>query len=231
MANTTSTTSFRADISQLKSAMQQAARQVKVANAEFKAATAGLDDWSQSAVGLNAKLKQLDSTLGAQKKQLALLEKELELTSKEYGENSAAADRVRIALNNQKAAIAKTEKQIEEYDKELKNAEKYGDNFTDTMDEMTAAAEEASDGFTTMKGVLANLIADGIRKAASAIKDFAKDTITAGMNFESAMSKVGAISNASSEDMQKLTDKAQRIRISTGVSIYGDGRLEDRGHA
>ena len=76
MANTTSTTSFRADISQLKSAMQQAARQVKVANAEFKAATAGLDDWSQSAVGLNAKLKQLDSTLSAQKKQLALLEKE-----------------------------------------------------------------------------------------------------------------------------------------------------------
>ena len=218
MANTTSTTSFRADISQLKSAMQQAARQVKVANAEFKAATAGLDDWSQSAVGLNAKLKQLDSTLGAQKKQLALLEKELELTSKEYGENSAAADRVRIALNNQKAAIAKTEKQIEEYDKDLKNAEKYGDNFTDTMDEMTAAAEEASDGFTTMKGVLANLIADGIRKAASAIKDFAKDTITAGMNFESAMSKVGAISNASSEDMQKLTDKAKEMGEKTVFS-------------
>ena len=72
MANTTSTTSFRADISQLKSAMQEASRQVKLANSEFKAATAGMDNWSQSATGLKAKLSQLDSVLSAQKKQLSL---------------------------------------------------------------------------------------------------------------------------------------------------------------
>ena len=218
MADTTSTTSFRADISQLKSAMQQAARQVKLANSEFKAATAGLDDWSKSAQGLRAKLTQLDSTLGAQKKQLSLLEKELELTTKEYGENSAAADRVRIAINNQKTAIAKTEKEIKEYDKELKTAEKYGDNFTESLDDMNSAAEEVSDGFTVMKGVLANLVADGIRVAISAVKDFAKETITAGASFEASMSKVGAISGASGEDMDKLTAKAKEMGEKTVFS-------------
>lgn len=218
MANTTSTTSFRADISQLKSAMQQAARQVKLANAEFKAATAGMDDWSQSATGLRAKLTQLDSTLSAQKKQLALYEKELELTTKEYGENSAAADRVRIALNNQKVAIAKTEKQIDEYSDELKDAEKYGDNFGDTMEEMNDAAEKASDGFTVMKGALANLVADGIRKAISGFKELAKETISVGANFEASMSKVGAISGASAEDLQALTDKAKEMGETTVFS-------------
>lgn len=218
MADTTSTTSFRADISQLKSAMQQAARQVKIANSEFKAATAGLDDWSKSATGLNAKLKQLDTTLGSQKKQLSLLEKELELTTKEYGENSAAADRVRVSINNQKAAISKTEKEISEYGKELKNAEKYGDNFTDTIEDMNDATKEASDGFTVMKGALANLVADGVRLAVNAFKDFAKETITVGANFEQSMSKVGAISGATSEDMDKLTAKAKEMGEKTVFS-------------
>lgn len=215
MANTTSTTSFRADISQLKSAMQQAARQVKLANSEFKAATAGMDDWSQSATGLRAKLTQLDKTLTSQKKQLSLLEKELELTEKEYGKNSAAADRVKVALNNQKAAIAQTEKQIDQYNDELKDAEKYGDNYTDTMEEMNDATEKASDGFTVAKAALADLVADGIRMAISAIKDLAKETITVGAKFEQSMSKVGAISGANADELEKLTKKAKEMGETT----------------
>ena len=58
MADTQSTTKFRADISQLRSEMQAASRLVKVANSEFKAATAGMDDWSKSADGLEKKVKQ-----------------------------------------------------------------------------------------------------------------------------------------------------------------------------
>ena len=56
MADTQSTTSFRADISQLKSEMRAAGRAVSLASAEFKAATAGMDSWSESADGLQAKL-------------------------------------------------------------------------------------------------------------------------------------------------------------------------------
>lgn len=215
MANTTSTTSFRADISQLKSAMQEAARQVKLANSEFKAATAKMDDWTKSAEGIRAKLKQLDTTLGAQKKQLELYEKELEATTKEYGENSAAADRVRIATNNQKAAIAKTEKQIDQYNDELKETEKAGDNFEETADDMTDAAKRASDGFSVMKGALADLVADGIRKAISGFKELYKQTINVGASFESSMSKVGAISGANKDELDALTDKAKEMGEKT----------------
>ena len=107
--NNNSTTTFRADISRLKKAMQEASRQVRLAESEFKAASASMDDWSNSADGLQTKLKSLDNVISAQKRQLDLLNDELEKTAKEYGENSAAADRVRIRINNQKAAIAKSE--------------------------------------------------------------------------------------------------------------------------
>ena len=218
MANPTSTTTFKADISQLKAAMQQAGRSVKLAASEFKAATAGMDDWTQSAEGLQAKLKQLKTTLGAQKSQLGLLEEQLEKTEKEYGKNSAAADRVRMSINNQKAAIAKTEKEIGNYSEELQKAEKYGDNFSDTIDEMDSASAKASDGFTVMKGALANLVADGIRMAIDGFKELITDTIEVGKTFEKSMSSVQALSGASAEDMQLLSDTAKEFGASTQFS-------------
>lgn len=218
MADTSSTTSFRADISQLRSAMQQAQKQVALANSEFKKATAGLDDWSHSATGLQAKLKQLDSVLSAQKSKLELLKQEYEKTTKEYGENSAAAMRVKTAMNNQEAAIMKTEKEIENYNEELKKAEKYGDGFEDSIDEMNASTAQASDGFTVMKGALASLVADGVRLAINAFKELGKQTLEAGMNFEQGMAQVAAVSGASAEDLDALTEKAKEMGESTKFS-------------
>lgn len=295
MAGNDTTVKFRADISQLKSQMQAAERQIKLVNSEFKAATAGMDDWSKSADGLQAKTKQLSSVLEQQNKKLELMEKELEATSKAYGENSAQADRVRIKINEQKAAIAKTESQLSTYGKKLeelgnnmdsaadgskeflsatdklkssiadqedklsslkkhyadlvaegkglsseaketasqikelsgelnenktklKEAEGAADDFDQSLDTMDDAAQKASDGFTVMKGALANLVADGIRLAIDGIKDLAKETFTVGSNFESAMSQVGAVSGANAEEMEKLTAKAEEMGAKTKFS-------------
>ena len=294
MANDT-TVKFRADISELKAAMQQASRAVKVANSEFKAATAGLDDWSKSSDGLTAKLKQLDTVLESQKKQLDLQEQELEKTVAVYGENSAAADRVRIAINNQKAAIAQTEKEINRYTKdlndcqnglgkfakeedqattatdklgkkiatqetelealkkryadvvveqgqsskeakeladeivklsgklkdnksELEGAEKAADSFDQTLDDVEDTAKDANEGFTVMKGVLADLAATAIKAVVKGMVDLAKATFEAGSNFESAMANVAAISGANAEEMAALTAKAKEMGETTKYS-------------
>ena len=86
MPDTSSTTTFRADISSLRAEMQAASRAVKVANSEFKAATAGMDDWGASADGLEAKIKQLNAVLAAQNKQVDLAAQELSKCEAEYGE-------------------------------------------------------------------------------------------------------------------------------------------------
>ena len=208
MPTTDSTVRISADLSKLKSEMQQAARQVRVASSEFKAASAGMDDWAKSEEGLNAKLKQLNTTLEAQKKKLDLLNEEYKLVAQTEGEGSAAADRLKIAINNQSAAITRTEKDIEKYSNQLEELPK-------TLDETGDAAEKAADGFTVIKGALADLVADGIRNAISALKDLAKEAIQVGMDFESSMSKVGAVSGASAEEMQALSDKAKEMGEST----------------
>lgn len=131
MATNDSTMKFKADISDLKAAMQQATRSIKLANAEFKAFAAGMTDWESSADGVSRKLSQLDTVLTSQKQKLALMEQELEKTVKVYGENSAAADRVRIAIANQQAAINKTENEITKYNSKLEEMKEAGDKIDD----------------------------------------------------------------------------------------------------
>lgn len=215
MADTTSTTQFKADISQLKSAMQAAQRQVRLASSEFQKASAGLDDWSSSATGLNAKVKQLNSTLEAQKKMVALANEEYEKTVKVYGEGSAEADRAKMKLNGYEAAVAKTEKQLNQYESELEDCKNETGRFADETDDLEDATQRASDGFTVMKGALANLVADGFRMAIDAAKEFAKQTLEVGMNFESAMSQVEAVSGATGDEIDALTEKAKEMGSTT----------------
>ena len=63
--NNETTTKFKVDISELKKGIQEANRQIRLANSEFKAATAGMDDWSKSADGVSVKITQLNSVLTA----------------------------------------------------------------------------------------------------------------------------------------------------------------------
>ena len=218
MANLNSTATFKADISNLRSQMQAAAREVRLANSEFKKATAGMDDWSHSADGLEAKIKQLNKVIDSQKKQVELARKELEKIKKEYGENSAEANRAEIALNKYEAALASSEKELTQYGKELEKAEKYGDGFNDALDEMDDAAQKASDGFSVMKGALASLVADGIRLAIDGIKELATETFRVGASFEQEMAKVAAISGADAEAVDKLNAKAKEMGETTVFS-------------
>ena len=56
------------------------------------------------------------------------------------------------------------------------------------------------------------------RATISAVKDLAKETFQVGSNFEAEMSKVGAISGASAEEMGMLTAKAEEMGAATKFS-------------
>lgn len=178
MANNETTTKFKVDISELKKAMQEAKRSISVANSEFKAASSTMDDWSKSTDGIKAKLKQLDSNLKNQKTILGNLEQQYEAVVEEQGEGSAAADRLKIAINNQKAAIGQTERQISKYEGALtevgeaeKIAAKTGRDVSEVLGDMGNEAKDAGDGFTVLKGAVATFAGNMLTGLVSGIKD------------------------------------------------------------
>lgn len=194
MAKDTETTAkFKADITELKSAFQEASRQVRLANSEFKAATAGLDNWNQSADGLSAKITQLNGVLSAQKSQLSSLEKQYELTVQQQGANSKGAEELEIKINQQKAAIGNTEKQLKNYTSQLDdlksesgNAESESEELADSVEKAGDSAENSSGGFSVLKGALANLVSEGINKVLDGLKDLTTDSSNAYSQFAAA---------------------------------------------
>lgn len=118
------TTKFKVDISDLKSGIAEANQQIKLANAEFKAATAGMDDWTKSAEGIKAKLNQLESVLSAQKTKLEAYNEQLNRQQKAYDENGKRAAELREQLENlAKNGVEKTSNEYKKYETALNACE------------------------------------------------------------------------------------------------------------
>lgn len=282
------TAKFKVDISDLKKNIQEANRQIRLANAEFKAASAGMDDWSKSADGISAKLQQTDKVLKAQKTILADYEKQLELISKEYGENSKEADEMRIKVENQRAAVAKAEKTARDYRSKLdeltsgqtsaKNAfqklsdtidsqekelvqlksdykavvleqgknsdsakalakqidslsselsankqsmdglDKAAGDLDGSLDEAEKGAEKASGGFSVFKGVLADLVATGIKAAINGLKSLASAAKESYVAFDEGRDNVIKATGATGEAAKEL----EKSYSAVAKAVVGD---------
>lgn len=124
MAENETTLKLKADISDLKRNFQQAQRVIRSANAEFQAATVGMDNWSESADGLQAKVNQLTNVLGAEEAKLQNLQEQYDKTARLMGENSAGAQELLIRLNKQKVAVANVSAELQKWQTSLDNVGK-----------------------------------------------------------------------------------------------------------
>lgn len=157
MANNETTTKFKVDISELKKSFQEAQRQVRLANSEFKAAVAGMDDWGKSADGISAKLKQLNDVLKAEHDKLNSLEEQYDLTVSEMGEGSKAAQDLKVKINNQKAVIGDVEKQIRNYNTRLGELETASQEAAAEQNRTQTAMEKLSDTVSKQRTELSQL--------------------------------------------------------------------------
>ncbi|MBQ9042305.1 MAG: phage tail tape measure protein [Eggerthellaceae bacterium] len=69
-------------------------------------------------------------------------------------------------------------------------------------------AKSSGDGFTVLKGILANLASQGIMMVTQAMKDLAVQTVQTGMSFESSMSQVAATLGMTTDDISNNVDGA-----------------------
>lgn len=218
--------SFSIDVTQLKAGLAQANRLIRESKSEFKAAAAGLDDWSKSEDGLNAKLKSLNQIAGVQGEAVRALQREYDrLIDEGLDPTSAQAVKLRTDINNQQAAFNSTQAEIRKYNGQLDSltnetddASEAADDLEDNVTNAGKAAEDASGGFTIMKGALSSLVSDGINKAVDGLKSFVSGAVEAGSNFDASMSNVAALSGAAGDELQMLRDTAKDFGESTKFS-------------
>lgn len=218
------------DTSSLKAGLQDAGRRIKEAGAEFQAVTSDMDDWRKSSEGLQAKLNQLNKVLSVQDAALKLMEKEYEETYKGQDENSAAATKLRTEILKQQATIGRTVKDINKFEKSLDDLKKeesqteqeIGDT-NKSLKEQNDAAKEAGEGFTVLKGTMANLIATGISKFIGGITNGFKELLNLSSATREYREDLGKLETAF-EAAGKSTDVAK----DTYEKFYGVLGEEDR---
>lgn len=174
-----------------------------------------IDKYSSSLENVKKNEAQADSSMGKLTAEIEKQEKELNDLSNKYknvvlvqGKNSKETKELKgelvklsTELNKNKSVLSSTEKAVEELRLEFDSA----GNATD----------KARDGFTVMKGALSDLVANGIRRAISGLKNIAKDAVQTGAEFDAAMSKVESISGATGKELDKLREKAKEMGEAT----------------
>lgn len=244
--NNKSEVKISADLSQLNQAMRDAARSIQIANAEFKKATAGLDKWSDSAQGVQAKITQLNKTLDAENKKLSVLNEKYRVTVANQGKGAEQAKKLAVEIAKQQAKIAKTEADIKKYNEQLDNlvntsddAEQENKQLADSFDDVAKKSSNAKTGLEKFGSYLEKGVTGAAKAAGKAILAIGTAavgagaaSVKAGMSFDEQMSTVKAISGATEEEFEQLRKKALEMGSTTKFTATESGKaLEYMGMA
>lgn len=131
------TTKYKVDISDLKKNITEANTLIKESNSIFNKSVAGLDNWSNSASGLSAKIKQLQSNLEAQASKLTTYQKQLETAKKYEQEASKSVLALKEALNKAKAEYGENSEEVKKLEKQLLEAEKAENSMKKQVSDLT----------------------------------------------------------------------------------------------
>ena len=175
------TSKMSIDISELKAGLQEANRQIKLANAEFKNATAGLDSWSDSADGLSAKLRQLGKLEEEEQKKLQILKQEYAAVAEQQGENSVAAQNLATRINNQEATVKRIQKEYNTYSQRLQEVEANSAQATSATGKLTAEINDQEQELAQLTAEYKDVVleqgknSDAAQELASKIKSLNAD--------------------------------------------------------
>lgn len=214
--------SFTIDVNNLKAGLKTANKLIRESQAEFRAAAAGLDKYSDAQKIAQAKIKSLNDIIPQQqnkvdalKKQYEKLKNSVDANGKAFDETSDRAIELRTQIAREEAALKENKAELDKQTKALNELDKSGGDAARAIEDVGDETTKTTGAFTVMKGALANLVADGFRIAISKAKEFASAIVEVGISFDDSMAQVAAVSGATGKELDTLREKAKEMGSST----------------
>lgn len=156
--------------------------------------------------------KRLSDEIKNQEDKLQDLKKQYINVVLEQGKNSKEAKSLSKEMKDLNGEL-KDNKQ------KLSDATEQAGEFADALEDADRkASSAATGGFTIFKGVVADLVSNGIQKGIEELKNLSLSAVDTGMTFTSSMSNVKALSGATAEEMGALTEKAEEMGKKTSFT-------------
>ena len=191
---------------------------------------------SKRAEVLKKQYQEAAKQFGENSEECKKLQSALNAVEKEQEANAKGVEDLRIKILNQQATVGRTEKEFRNYQKQLENveniskqAEGAADDLSGSLKDVEGSAENATtsteklkEGFTVVKGVIASLIAEGIKKLSSELVDLAKQAVDFSAEFESAMNTLQVQTGMSSKEMEKYNGIMKEMYNKNYGESFGD---------
>ncbi|MCQ2479032.1 MAG: phage tail tape measure protein [Clostridia bacterium] len=195
----------------LTNAVINAKNQQQSIQNELDATTNKLEAMQTSTEDTRNSFEKLNDKIDEEEKQLLQLKDAYKSAVIETGKESDESKELASQIEKLSAEIKDDKRQMDE-------ANAAADDFDKTLEELGDDAKKTDDGFTVLKGTLANLASEGISRAVDGLKEVGKETIEIGKDFTASMSKVQSISGATGDEFEQLKGKARELGESTKFS-------------
>ena len=176
-------------------------------------------DTIEDADQLQGSLRQLSGILKDQKKIVSQYEAQLERAKEEHGDTSDEVKELTDKLNRAKSAVEKTENAHKAYSDQLEKVQSETSETTSKTNKMSNSLKDAEsstndlkEGFTVLKGVMANLIASGINSVISGVQN----AITESREFRQEMSYLQATADKTGTSFDHVQEKVKEVYAVLG---------------
>lgn len=216
------TIQYEGDTVKLEKALANVESGGRKAKAEMSEVNRALKEAPDSAVLWQQKQELLNKALDSSKDKLKLLEDAQEEVTRQFEKGDIGEEQYRAFERELEKARAETEKLGDQAEDASKRIDELGGEAGKTsgdLDKMGNAVESSAEGFTVLKGAVAQLAADGFEKLMSSAKE-AWEEIDEG--YDTIIKKTGA-TGQSLEELQSVADSvfgALPVEMSdTGAAV------------
>lgn len=195
-------------LSGVDSKARATSNELREVNNALKKAPESIELWNQ-------KQKLLTQAIENSREKLAKLEEVQKDIQRQYDNGDIGEEAYRAyqrEVEKTKGELADFEKQLEKTNQDMKEAGKQADDTGDDFAEAGEKAESSSGGFTVLKGAMADLVAEGIKKATAAMKEY----MDSALEYEDSIAKLDTI--AQGVEIEQLSDDILELSNRTGIA-------------
>lgn len=221
--NDTSTDALTAKSDVLNKRLEEQKSKLKLVSDQYKqyqnAVKQSADEHAQLGEKLESakvKLASIEAQVGKNTKEYEEQKKAVDDLQKQYDESTTAQDKnkkslsqLAVQMNNAKADVIKTTKEIDNLGKESDDSAKQVDDLSKKMGDADGASKKLNDGFTVLKGTMANLASQAISKVVDGFKELVGGAVDYQKSMEyytTSFTVMTGSAEKASETVQKLAD-------------------------
>nr|DAG61156.1 MAG TPA: tail tape measure protein [Caudoviricetes sp.] len=221
--NDTSTDALTAKSDVLNKRLEEQKSKLKLVSDQYKqyqnAVKQSADEHTQLGEKLEdakGKLASIEAQCGKNSKEYKEQEKVVNDLQKQYDESTTAQDKnkkslsqLAVQMNNAKADVIKTTKEIDNLGKESNDSAKQVDDLSKKMGDAGVVTKGLNNGFTVLKGTMANLASQAISKVVDGFKELVGGAVDYQKSMEyytTSFTVMTGSADKASETVKKLAD-------------------------